>query len=137
MFCKNCGAEFEGSFCPTCGTVAETAPVETVEAEPIKVEDPGKGKGLASMIMGIASLVLGSTCSCLFACLGGFVPAVLAIVSIVLGAMGINASKAAGFKNTKALVGIITSVLALVIILIFVIVNAVMGAAMYADLFDF
>ena len=97
--------------------------------------DPGKQQGTASMILGIVALVLGTLCSCLFACLGGAVPFICAIVGIVLSVQATNKSRDAGFgKNGRAQAGMIMSIVAMVVIVIFVIVNAVLGGMMAASM---
>ena len=44
MFCKNCGAQIEGSkFCPNCGTPAESSSIPAAPApqpEPVPVVEP-------------------------------------------------------------------------------------------------
>ena len=42
MFCTNCGAEFEGKFCPACGTAVEQTAIQNqVEpAEKVPVDAP-------------------------------------------------------------------------------------------------
>lgn len=153
MICKNCGNEVkEGEFCTNCGTkaeavnatevfVQETDAVESipvVESAPVAdnntytnnatpAQDPGQKQGTIALILGIVALALGSLCSCLFACLGGIAPLGCGIAGIIIGLKAMNASKAAGFKNNKALAGIILSIVAIVVIVIFIIVNAVAG----------
>ena len=145
MFCEKCGAQIpENGVCPNCSEVVETAEVvneevkveETVAAEVVVEEavvevpavDPGKTFGLIALIAGIASLVLGSFCSCLFACLGGILPCIAAIAAGVLGAVGMVKSKQAGFSlNVPALVGVICAVITFVVVIAFVILNGVLG----------
>jgi len=132
MLCKNCGNEIaDGNlFCNNCGAAVEAASAEEVvaaqpevvaEAVPEVTTDPGKTMGIISLICGIASLVL----PCI-PCLGylSFVPIVL---GIVFGFIGMKKSKAAGFKNTLALVGIILSFSGIVIYLISIVAGAVIG----------
>lgn len=108
-------------------------PVETEIVQP--AVDPGKGKGTASLILGIVALVLGAVCPCLFACLGSIVPLGCSIGGIITGAMGSKASKEAGFKNTKATTGLILSIVALVITAIFCIIGMVFGAAIASEMY--
>lgn len=146
MYCKNCGAlnAEDVAFCANCGAemqaeveapVVESAyePVEAPAAEPVVVEqeakDPGKTLGIVSLILGIAAIVLGTVCSCGCACLGSILPCVLAVVGIILGIIGMNKSKAAGFSNKLALIGIILSGVSVLVMVIFVIINAVIGGA--------
>ena len=111
MFCKNCGTECSNSaFCPNCGTkveeITQVPPESTME-----IENPGKGKGIASMILGIASLVLVLGGSCPF-----FFPFALAsaIVSAVLSRVSLNASAEAGFTNGPAKAGKILSLIGII-----------------------
>lgn len=159
MFCKNCGNEVqEGNFCTNCGTKAEAVnttetivqKVDAVESTPAvesapvvnnntntnnatPAQDPGDKQGNIALILGIIALALGSLCSCLFACLGGIAPLGCGIAGVIIGLKAMNASKAAGFKNNKALVGLILSIVAIVIIAIFIIINAVAGALIAID----
>ncbi|MBR6514840.1 MAG: S8 family serine peptidase [Clostridia bacterium] len=50
MFCKNCGKEFEGKYCPLCGTKAE------IPAAPAKIKKPKKSK--KKLILSIIALIL-------------------------------------------------------------------------------
>lgn len=119
MVCPNCGAQIpQGtSFCQLCGTSVQNAQPQYQSqyqyptypnqygAPPVKdPEVPGKGQGVASMILGIISLV--SFCS--FS-----VPIICAIISIVLGCVSKSKAKAAGMKNGMATAGIVMSVICL------------------------
>lgn len=144
------------SFCRVCGSALAVAPVIEASAEPVvetpveptvetpvqpasapaaegetapKVTavDPGKGMGVAALVLGIIGLVTGTVCACGCACLGGIIPAIVCIVGLVLGIMAMNKSKAAGFKNTKALVGVILSGVGLASIVLFVLLNGIIG----------
>ncbi len=103
MICKNCGNEIaEGNqFCENCGTAVEIEEVIVAEAAPEATTNPGKTFGIVALICGIASVVL----PCI-PCLSyiAFIPTILALV---FGFIGMSKSKAAGFKNTLALVGVI------------------------------
>lgn len=141
MICKNCGATNADTdaFCVSCGAALEEAAAqvvtEEVAAEVVSEEtvengkNPGKTLGIVSLVLGIASLLIGSVCSCTCACLGGSLPLLMAIGGIVTGAIGLSKAKKAGEKNPLALVGMILSIVAIVIIIIFIIVNAVIGGA--------
>ena len=142
MICNSCNAENkEGSlFCENCGAALEAAapvaevpanePVAPVEApvEVVPVSDPGKTLSLVSLILGIASLLFGTICSCVFSCFGGIVPMLLGIAAIVLGILGMNKSKAAGFKNSMGLIGMILGIVTVAIVVIFILVNTIIGA---------
>ena len=143
MYCNNCGnANAEGKFCDVCGAEIIAEPV-AVEAEPVVTPenvvdaavavDPGKTLGTVSMILGIAALVLGSICSCLFSCLGGSLPLIAAVVGVILGIMAMNKSKAAGFKNKSALIGVILCAATIVIVLVFIGINAIVGGIIGAS----
>lgn len=150
MFCIHCGAQISdnAAFCENCGAAVSATSEESVQsveqpvcAQPnntadtqqpvsasvVTVEDPGKQMGLISMILGIIGLALGSICSCLFACLGGFLPLAAAIVGVVLGVKAKAKSAEAGFANKQAQVGVILSIVAIALIVIFVIANAIIG----------
>ena len=146
MFCQTCGTPIEegAKACTVCGTFVEnTTPVVTTNPEPVysapinttpstPTVDPGQSDGKTSVILGIVALAMGTICSCLAACLGGFVPLVCAVVSIVMGTQAMNKSKAAGFENKQAKLGVTLSIVAIAVIFIFIIVNAVIGGILGA-----
>ena len=119
IICKKCGNEFEsGKFCPECGTPVALEQPETIQPEvtfiqpvqqyvpqPVEVKKPGKGKGVASMILGILSFI--SSC--------GLVGCILAIISFFLGISAKKAAKKAGTKNGFATTGIVFSILSWVV----------------------
>lgn len=146
MFCQNCGAQNpDGApFCSTCGQALNNAqapaqppvqppvqqpvygapvqpPVQQppVYAAPQQPSVPGKGLSIASMITGIASLVM-------LCVLYLSVPA--AIVGLVLGIISSNKAKEVGMKNGMATAGIICSSIALGISIL-IIFLAVIGIA--------
>lgn len=55
MICPNCGTNnAEGAaFCVNCGAPANVAPVQ-----PVPAKQPGKGLAIASMVLGIISMLL-------------------------------------------------------------------------------
>ena len=56
MFCSKCGhnlANSSGNFCPECGT-----PKVSQQTNFEQGEQPGKGKAVASLILGITAMVL-------------------------------------------------------------------------------
>lgn len=110
------------------------APVEGVVEAP--AVDSGKTMNLVSLILGIASLVFGSMCSCAFACLGGLVPGCMGIAAIITGILGMKKSKADGFKGTLGLIGMILGIASLLVIFVFIIVNAIIGGVAYSDAFN-
>lgn len=112
--CKKCGNEFEsGKFCPECGApvaleqpeVTFVQPTQQYVPQSVEVKKPGKGKGVASMILGILSFI--SSC--------GLVGCILAIISFFLGISAKKAAKKAGTKNGFATTGIIFSILSWVV----------------------
>ena len=127
MFCKNCGNEVEkDAFCSICGAPLEDESVsEVMDYTP--TTNPGKGMGIAALILGIIGVVIGGTCSCIFATCGGGLPLIGAVVGIVLGVIGLSQSKKAGYSNTPALIGLILSIVAIVVILIFICFNGIAG----------
>ena len=144
MFCSNCGTQngADAAFCVGCGTkltAQQSVPVQQQYYQPPlqpmyqpyyyqpPAPVPGKGMGVAALVLGIIGLVTGTVCACGCACLGGIIPAIVCIVGLVLGIMAMNKSKAAGFKNTKALVGVILSGVGLASIVLFVLINAIIG----------
>lgn len=133
MKCVFCGSEVQkgAKTCSVCGVAVEEeqshddlfdsrpAPASSPRPRPdpapaptpVKPEkDPGKGLGLAGMILGIASVALGIFgCCCsmnVFFCL------TVSVVGLILSILAANKSKKAGFKNVFATVGIIISAIA-------------------------
>lgn len=150
MFCTKCGAQLEdgAKVCNACGeAIAETNTASEAVAEATEkvtevvgtvtnkvdevlkddANDPGKTLGLVSLILGIVSIALGTVCSCLVACVGGPLSSALSIAGIICGAIGMKKSKDAGFKNTKATVGLILSIVAIVLMVISLILSFVIG----------
>lgn len=133
MFCPNCGAQNPDNtaFCANCGTnfAQSAAPVYGQPAAPVYGQPaapvygqpaypvapatvPGKGLGIASMVLGIIALVLFCTSWFAVAC---------AVVGVVLGGVGLKKAKDAGMKNGMAVAGIVCSVIALAIDIIIII----------------
>ena len=138
MICKKCGVENADDvlFCTACGASmkeeanAEAVETETVVAEePVVKPDPGKGLGLIALILSIAGLVLGIVCSCGCAFLGSILPGILCIAGFILAIIAMVKSKSAGYKNGKAIVALILSIVAIVVMFVFIIVNGVVGFA--------
>lgn len=133
-FCPSCGAAVETASVPEQPAYTEpeasvseqptytapeqpiyTAPVQTASAE--EVPQTGKGLAIASMVCGIASLVL---------CCFTYFALILSIAAIVLG---IISKKKTTEGSGMALAGIITGAVGLLVALFFIIVGAVAGAA--------
>ena len=141
MVCPFCQAELSATdkMCPMCGAPVDETPTQKPETQinydiPMAIEDPGKTQGMIGMIMGIASLVLGlSGCCCCGAVFGlAFIALffVTSIVSLILSISASKKSKAAGYTNTCATVGIIVSAVS-VGILLFLLVFAIVYLAIY------
>ena len=99
MTCKNCGMEQEEgvAFCTSCG-----APMTAEVPVPQKpAEDPGKTMGLVSLIVGIASIVLGNFAA--------------SVVGIILSSLAQKKSAAAGYQNKSAKIGLILSIVGIVV----------------------
>lgn len=153
MVCKNCGMENaeDFAFCAGCGATldeVEAAPEETTvpeytyEAEAFEdttpASDPGKVFGIIALICGIVAVLVPFGCFCM--CGGCFSP-LLGILcggaAIVLGVIGMNKSKAAGYKNTLGVVGMILGILALVGCLLFALINCLfVGASGFMSALD-
>ena len=99
------------------------------EPAPAPTAVPGKGLGIAAVVVGALSLVVGVVLNCLCGLLGSFPFFVTAIVAIVLGAIAMKKAKDAGAKNTLALVGLILGIVTLVALVAGSIINAVIGMA--------
>ncbi len=129
-FCTNCGAQLqdEAQFCTNCGAQQSAAqqaqPV--VEAQPVYQQPvyqqpvqsaaqptvPGKGLGIAGMILGIISLVL----FCIF-----YISIPCSIIGAILGGVGLSKAKAVGMKNGMATAGFVCSCIALGVTILFII----------------
>lgn len=97
--------------------------------------DPGKGLGIASMVLGIVGFV---SCCCLSATgIGAFIGPVCLIVGLILGFVAKSKSKSVGAKNSPALAGIILSIIPLALALIFVIVIAIFGSTIMGMLIPY
>ncbi len=148
MFCTKCGSPLpEDGICKVCAVneepvaepVAEpvTELVEEPVAEPteeaapeLPAVDPGKTLGIISMILGIVAVLLNTVCSCipLIGCFTTTIAIIAAIAGAVLGFIAMSKSKAAGFKNTLALVGVILSIASVALCLINLIITLIFGS---------
>lgn len=144
MFCPKCGTQNkdDARFCATCGNPMSTNPEPTTYTPPAPTAPavslaypqpkvtpaplPGKGLGIAAMIVGIASL----TMFCYW-----FLSLPGAIVGLVLGAKSSGQAKSVGRKNGMATAGIVCSSIALglsvVWMILFIIGIASAGAVGY------
>ncbi len=144
MFCSQCGTNNAdgAAFCAGCGapleneqTVKQEAPVQDTPVQPEapvyqapqndfqpsynptpNPELPGKGMGIAGMILGIASIVFMCTFYLALPC---------AIVGLILSCSANGKAKKAGMKNGFAVAGIITSAIGLGLVVIYLIFAAI------------
>ena len=153
MFCTKCGSPLpEDGICRVCAVSEEpiAEPVAEPVAEPIEpaaieeipnaepaeatpelpAVDPGKTLGIISMILGIVAVLLNSVCSCipLLGCVTTVIAIIAAIAGAVLGFIAMSKSKAAGFKNTLALVGVILSIASVALWLFSLIFSLIFGS---------
>lgn len=97
MICPNCGTNnAEGvAFCANCGAAMQAAPVQPQ----MPAKNPGKGLGVAAMVLGIIGQLL--------------FPLILGILALILGAIGLSKSKNVGMKNGMAVAGIVLGIIAI------------------------
>ena len=134
-YCKNCGSlNNDGvQYCASCGAPMEIAqpqqPVYQVSGyqqpvqQPVPQSVPGKGLGIASMILGIIGLAL----FCVW-----YISIPCAIVGIILGCVAKSQAKGTGMKNGMATAGIICSAIGIALAIIFVIL-IIVGIGALAD----
>lgn len=119
-FCTNCGAPLGAEATNTQPQAEVQQPVQQpIQPQPIaqpKTTIPGRGLGIASMVLGIVSLALFCVVYLAIPC---------AIVGIILGIVGRNQAKKAGAPTGMATAGIICSSIALGIVIIAAIFAAV------------
>lgn len=144
MFCSQCGTNNadNAAFCAGCGApLANGQPLKQetpVQDTPMQPENPvyqapqndfqpsytptpnpslpGKGMGIAGMILGIASIVFMCTFYLALPC---------AIVGLILSCSAKSKAKKAGMKNGFAVAGIITSAIGLGLGIIYLILAAI------------
>ncbi len=145
MYCSKCGHPNDDNttFCTNCGApltegtandqaqpaVQPQAPQQPMPQVQPSTSVPGKGLGIASMVLGIVSLVF-------FCVLYLAIPC--AIVGIILGIVSRNQAKKAGAPTGMSTAGIVCSAIALgilVIVLILTIIGVV-GASSYTNNFS-
>lgn len=129
MFCPNCGAQNADNapFCANCGSrfeqQAPAAPVYNPAPgyapvapgyTPAPVANPGKGMGIASMVLGILAILL--LCTSLT-----YVAIACAIVGCILGGLGMKKSKEVGMSNGMGVAGLVCSIIALALCVIAII----------------
>ena len=130
MYCTNCGNynPEEAKVCSSCGSPLSTGTATRQEnptagyqpynpqqtygqtpyaSQPVTpTEIPGKGAGIASLILGILSLVF----FCLY-----YISIPAGIAGIVTGCVAISKAKSVGAKNGMGVAGIVCSIIGMVI----------------------
>lgn len=136
MYCKQCGSQVPDNtkFCPFCGTVVSEQPTDGTPAAnvgqpnrgweyspnsyqppiyqqpPRPVENPGKGLGIASLVLGIIGCLLFA-----FPFYLGFFCFAASVVGIVLAAVSMKKSKAVGASTGLAVAGLVVSICGVVV----------------------
>lgn len=80
------------------------------------VEVPGRGLGIASLVVGIISLVM----FCIF-----YISIPCAIAGLIMGCIGNSKAKAQGLKNGVAVGGIVCSAIGIALAIIFILLIAI------------
>lgn len=109
-------------------------PTNIPEAAPA---DPGKGLGIASMVLGIVGFVF---CCCLGTFTFGvttLIAPLCLIVGLILGIVGKSKSKTVGGKNAPATAGIVLSAIPLALGLIAVLLVAIFGSTIIGMLLPY
>jgi len=138
MVCNNCGNQNadNAANCAFCGAPFVAAqpvqgqPMYQAPVQPAPVQNPavpGKGLGIAGMVLGIVSLALWCWIYVAIPC---------AIVGLILSAVGLKKAKDAGMKNGMAVAGIVCSSIALGILIIIWISTALLVSSVESELED-
>ena len=107
MFCNKCGNQNADGipFCAHCG-----APLSVPGYAPMApAVVPGKGMGIAGMVLGIVALVL----FCFW-----YISMPCAIIAVILGGVAASKAKAAGMKNGAATAGIVCGCIAIGLVIL-------------------
>ena len=147
MLCSNCGANIpdDSKACSYCGVPVNQQQPQFQQPEqqaqpayqqpvyqspafsqpvPHMTEMPGKGMGVASLVLGIVSLVM----FCIW-----YLSLPCGIVGLILGVVSMNKAKSVGMRNGTAVGGLVCSCIALgLTILVYVL--AIIGLAELAAL---
>lgn len=125
MFCDKCGSTLsENGVCPVCDVpVNDPINPELVFEQPPAASDPGKGMGIAGMILGIVSLLCNTVCSCMY---GSVLGGPLSVVGLILSIIARKKSKAAGCSNGMATAGLVMNLISVIIIAL-----AILGIVAY------
>ncbi|MBQ3088295.1 MAG: zinc ribbon domain-containing protein [Clostridia bacterium] len=153
-FCQNCGAQVQDGapFCPSCGTAQNAAPVNNgfnggmpnnmpgnMPGYYVKPKIPGRGAGIAGMVLGIIGLVYSFSClvnainyadsfSSYFG--GGYIDdgfIVAIVIFSILSILGVSlavSGRNKGYRNGVSTAGVVTSVIGLAIYLFSIIIVA-------------
>ena len=144
MFCRNCGANIpdDSRVCTVCGVPVEQqqpdfqqpAQEQPVYQQPVYQSPafsqpipqmttvPGKGMAVASLVLGIVSLV--------FFCVW-YIALSCGIVGLILGGIAMNKAKTVGMRNGLAVAGLVCSCIGVgLMVLLYVMVIA--GLAEFA-----
>ena len=113
IICPRCGAQnYDGAYsCANCNTPFAVTPVYVSNPAYTGAPVPGRGLGIASMVLGILSLVL----FCIW-----FISGPFAVIGLILGVAGLGVSKSNGYGNGTAVAGIVCSLVTLAILAVFV-----------------
>lgn len=111
MICRKCGTNVPDGApaCHVCGTPMGYA-------APVPASVPGKGLGIAGMVLGIVSLV--------FFCIW-YISLPCGITGIILSAVSKSKAKPYGAKSGLATAGIVCSAIALGLMILFIILVAI------------
>ena len=140
MFCSNCGTQngADAAFCVGCGTkltAQQSVPVQQQYYQPPlqpmyqpyyyqpPAPVPGKGMGVAGMVLGIISIVMG---------LAWYISGPCAVVGLILSIVSTVKAKKAGGKNGCAVAGIVCSAVGILFAALFL----TFVVAIYAELFN-
>ncbi len=147
MVCNNCGNQNvdNANNCAFCGAplnaqqaAPQAAPQQPPMGQPMYQQPmyqqpvqapsvPGKGLGIAGMVLGIVSLALWCFIYLAIPC---------AIIGLILSAIGMKKAKDVGMKNGMAVAGIVCSAIALGILVIIWIIGMMAAASVASDLND-
>ncbi len=152
MYCTNCGNynPEEAKNCSSCGTPigkGSAAPQENAstgyqpynpqqtygqspyapQSAPRPTEIPGRGAGIASLILGIVSLVF----FCVF-----YLSIPAGIAGIVTGCVSVSKAKAVGAKNGMGVAGIVCSVIGIVICILVIVAAAGLVMSEFGEVFE-